>query len=180
MPIRNQPHTHSRLLCKTRNALRKLEVLTYSIRRHIGVVNHRVSSGTRSQSHLHGRSAGFVVDAVCLNARLRMHHVGAGLVEDEVCRRLPSNNLHSVRALTRTINARWPDRSWATHKSTTQVRGHTSTSYQALAWFWCSVTSLRTSRALENVGIRWTSWTRGRTCDTVRDEKASPWWLLRR
>lgn len=165
MPIRNQPHTHSRLLCKTRNALRKLEVLTYSIRRHIGVVNHQVSSGTRSQSHLHGRSAGFVVDAVCLNARLRMHHVGAGLVEDEVCRRLPSNNLHSVRALTRTINARWPDR---------------TTSYQALAWFWCSVTSLRTSRALENVGIRWTSWTRGRTCDTVRDEKTSPWWLLRR
>jgi hypothetical protein len=67
-----------------------------------------------------------------------------------------------------------------THPRIPQIRGHLSTSYQALAWFWCSVTSLRTSRALENVGIRWTSWTRGRTCDTVRYEKASLWWLSRR
>lgn len=37
----------------------------------------------------------------------------------------------------------------------------------------CSVTSLRTSRLVENVSIRWTSWTRGRTCDTARYVKAS-------
>jgi hypothetical protein len=45
-----------------------------------------------------------------------MHYVGPSLVEDEGCRILLSNNLHSARGSNGTINARWPDRSWATHK----------------------------------------------------------------
>lgn len=83
-----------------------------------------------------------------------------------------------------TIYARRSDQGWATHKSTMARSGRrlslNLTCISSPRLVWCSVTSLRTSRALENVGIRWTSWTRGRTCDTARYEKASLWWLLRR
>jgi hypothetical protein len=111
-----------------------------------------------------------------------MQYVGVGLVEGEChiyCSR-PNRHLRVFEGTIREDGQAVNEHAKATMASSDLGASLNLASISSPRLVWCSVTSLRTSRALENVGIRWTSWTSGRTCDTARYEKASLWWRLRR